>query len=83
MKLTITNDRKEESEEVLFVPEIIYSAIMSVLQHWRVFPTPSAPNKSLERNTDTNGAGCCQCKELYPRNDESDHCLRCGGLPRS
>ena len=56
MILTITNDRKDESEEVCFVPDTLFDYIVESLPEWRVFPTP--------RRTTTVGAepdACPSC----------------------
>ncbi len=39
MKLTITNDREEESESMLFVPEMLYANIVTILHEHELLPT--------------------------------------------
>ena len=77
MKLTITNDIEEESEEVILVPKGLYNEIVKISHDRWVFPTP--------RRTTTIGAepdACPLCEDgriKFTQGNRDIDCPECGG----
>ena len=69
MKLTITTDRKEESESVVWVPKNCYLNVMALLDDWGVFPTP--------RRTTTVGAEPDTCPPDDCQYQFTEVCIDC------
>ena len=62
MKLTITNDQKEESEDMVLIPEELYDDIVSDLRDLGLFPAPRRTTTvGAEQNTPTASWSCKKC----------------------